>query len=362
MLRNYFFYFLLVFISFPTIAQETELLLFDKTEHDFGLVREEEGEVRHTFTFVNKHDAPISLLNVVAGCGCTASDFTKTPVKPNDTGFVEIAYTTARRPGKFSQAVTVIIDLEGYPRQNIIVKGEVLPRVPTILDNYPIGLGNLHFKTTHLAFGKIKNTHKVTQAIPFYNNWDRRMRLRLDNPPSFISYKFKPRRLGAKEEGKLYITYDASKKGDYGLVFTQLTIRTNDESAPDKKFFISADIQEDFSHLNLEELKNAPVMDVEEAVFNFDSVRENTAVKHKFHFTNTGQSVLKVRKISTSCGCTASALSSYEIAPGEDGFIEVTFNSHRKRGYQRHTITVITNNPHNPVKQLVMEGYVKAPR
>jgi len=347
-----------VLLNISIYSQDNPYLKFEKTKHDFGIVEEELGTVSHVFTFINIHNKPITLRNVVSGCGCTASDYTKTPINPKEKGFVKVTYTTTNRPGRISQVVTIITDLEEQNNFSLSISGEVSPRKRTKADEYPIAMGNLRFMTTHLSFGKIKNTHTVTLPLDIYNHWTQPMWLKLIDVPEFITYKFVPEVLNIGEEGQLLITYNAPIKNDYGLVFDKMQIQTNDDMAAIKEFYISAELEEDFSKLTLNDLKNAANMHVEELVFNFDTINIGDVVKHKFTFKNTGHDILHLRKIATSCGCTASEVSSRALATGEEGWIEVVFNSHGKRGFQRQTITVITNNPHNPSIQFVMQGYV----
>ncbi len=362
----FIFAFSKVFFTLFATAQNSDFLGFGKTVHDFGTIREEKGKVDYTFMFRNNHDTLVTIVNVVAGCGCTASDFTQTPLAPGDTGYLQVTYTTTNRPGPFEQRVTVVTDIffDDGTRffKHIHVKGDVTPRVPTTLDNYPIGHGKLHFNTSHLSFDKIKNTRDSTLVLGLYNNWDKPMRLDLSDPPDFISYQFKPAVLEPDSEGKLYITYHAKLKGDYGLVFDQLTITTDDNDIPQKQFFISADIREDFSGMTSRALRNAPKIKIEKAEVSFDTISSGDVYEYTFHFSNTGKRPLLLRKITSSCACVTIEASSLRVEPQAEASIKAVFNSANRAGFQRHTITVITNAPEKPIAYLVLQGHVIPPR
>ncbi len=62
-----------------------------------------------------------------------------------------------------------------------------------------------------------------------------------------------------------------------------------------------------------------------------------------FHFTNTGDADLIISSVSASCGCTASKFTKDRIKPGEQGQIEVTFDSSGQKGIQNKTVTVLCN-------------------
>lgn len=63
------------------LPSTTSGIKWDKDTHDFGEL--EKGKpVAHQFTFVNTSKETILLTNVKASCGCTATNYTKTPIKP----------------------------------------------------------------------------------------------------------------------------------------------------------------------------------------------------------------------------------------------------------------------------------------
>ncbi|HLT08956.1 MAG TPA: DUF1573 domain-containing protein [Cyclobacteriaceae bacterium] len=79
---------------------------FANTEFDFGTITE--GKVvEHEFEFTNVGQAPLVISNVQASCGCTTPDWTKTPVKPGDKGFIKVQFNSAGKAGVQSPTVTI---------------------------------------------------------------------------------------------------------------------------------------------------------------------------------------------------------------------------------------------------------------
>lgn len=79
---------------------------FNEIEYDFGTI--EEGKVvEHTFKFINEGQAPLIMSNVAASCGCTTPDYTKTPVKPGEEGFVKVVFDSKAKTGVQSPTVTI---------------------------------------------------------------------------------------------------------------------------------------------------------------------------------------------------------------------------------------------------------------
>jgi len=82
---------------------------------------------------------------------------------------------------------------------------------------------------------------------------------------------------------------------------------------------------------------------------------------YTFTLTNNGKSDLIIRRVRTSCGCTAVAPSTKTIAAGESAPVKVTFNSRGKHGRQSKSITVITNDPKTPTTTLRITSNVIVP-
>ncbi len=77
-----------------------------------------------TFEFKNTGTTAVVITNVKAACGCTATEYTKTPVKPGETAKVVATYNAAAK-GPFSKSVTVTTSAEETPKV-LVFKGKVI--------------------------------------------------------------------------------------------------------------------------------------------------------------------------------------------------------------------------------------------
>lgn len=100
------------------------------------------------------------------------------------------------------------------------------------------------------------------------------------------------------------------------------------------------------------ETTGGPHIVFEESAYDFGKVRKEETVKHDFKFKNTGDATLIIGDIKTTCGCTGTLLSKKEISPGEEGNIEVTFQTGASSGLKKKSIYVNSNDPHQPAIQL----------
>jgi hypothetical protein len=85
-------------------------------------------------------------------------------------------------------------------------------------------------------------------------------------------------------------------------------------------------------------------------------VQQGPQVTGEFEFTNTGNSVLEIKKIAPSCGCTGVVVDEKkEYQPGEVGKIKFTFNTEGRSGINEKHISVESNDLKNPSKMVTFK-------
>jgi hypothetical protein len=67
------------------------------------------------FEFKNTGKTAVIITNVKASCGCTATDYTKTPIQSGETAKVTATYNAAAK-GAFSKTVTVTTNADETPK------------------------------------------------------------------------------------------------------------------------------------------------------------------------------------------------------------------------------------------------------
>ncbi len=101
---------------------------FNEEKHDFGKVPQG-TPVTTVFTFTNIGQEPLILTDVRPTCGCTIADYTKTPVKSNESGFIKITYNAAYA-APFTKTIVVTSNSK-TPVKNLIIVGEVVAKAAT---------------------------------------------------------------------------------------------------------------------------------------------------------------------------------------------------------------------------------------
>jgi archaellum component FlaG (FlaF/FlaG flagellin family) len=120
--------FLLVTLLFAGVAfAQNVAISFDKTSHDFGKIKEQDGLATITFTVKNTGTEPLVISRVQASCGCTTPTWTKDPILPGKTGTITASYNPANRPGTFVKTISVFSNA-GADAKILTIKGEVIPK------------------------------------------------------------------------------------------------------------------------------------------------------------------------------------------------------------------------------------------
>ncbi|WP_442266072.1 DUF1573 domain-containing protein [Tenacibaculum sp. ZS6-P6] len=89
---------------------------------------------------------------------------------------------------------------------------------------------------------------------------------------------------------------------------------------------------------------------------NYGKIALGSDGKRVFEFTNTGDAPLIIKDIKSTCGCTVPSKPEKPIMPGENGKIEVSYDTKRPGGFSK-AITIYSNAKQER-KMLKIKGYI----
>ena len=94
---------------------------------------------------------------------------------------------------------------------------------------------------------------------------------------------------------------------------------------------------------NIADIKG-PAITWEKNTHDFGDIIQGDKVSHIYRFTNTGSNPLIITNVEVTCGCTIpKGWPRDPIMPGDNGVLEVLFNSSGKFGRQNKVVTVVSN-------------------
>jgi hypothetical protein len=106
----------------------------------------------------------------------------------------------------------------------------------------------------------------------------------------------------------------------------------------------------------------APKIVFKDEAHDFGHVPRGPELQYNFKFTNKGSTLLKIERVQTSCGCTgANVGEKTEYKKNESGEIKITFNTQGRSGHQEKVISVFSNDPETPQKDLKISCEVDEP-
>ncbi len=102
-----------------------------------------------------------------------------------------------------------------------------------------------------------------------------------------------------------------------------------------------------------------PNLTLSEEQWNFGTIIQGEKAAHIFKIKNTGDAELIIYNVRTSCGCTATLLSSNNILPGKTAELNVSFNSEGYRDSFTKQVYLSSNDPEEPHKTITISGLIK---
>lgn len=87
---------------------------WNSTEINLGEIQQSKP-VTIEYEFTNTGDSPVIITSVQASCGCTATDYSKTPVGPGEKTKIKAVFNAANK-GAFKKQVTVITSADENPQ------------------------------------------------------------------------------------------------------------------------------------------------------------------------------------------------------------------------------------------------------
>ena len=166
------------------------------------------------------------------------------------------------------------------------------------------------------------------------------------------------------DSARLSVNY--TNVGSSSHLDNYVTINTNDPNNPNLRIFITRAVPRTGPTLSEMpkdsvggQLSPAPIIYFPETEHNFGKMKQGEVSSYTFKFINKGNSTLRIRDITTSCGCTAALVKDKEIAPGKEGEVRVDFDSSGKMGKLVRKVTILCNDPKDVYKTLLIYADVE---
>ena len=95
------------------------------------------------------------------------------------------------------------------------------------------------------------------------------------------------------------------------------------------------------------DLSKLPVITFVKTTHDFGDVSAGESIRYSFKFKNEGKSDLIISAAKAGCGCTVANFPKTPIKPGEENYIDITFDSKGTAGFQNKSISIVSNTQPN---------------
>ncbi|MBR5102664.1 MAG: DUF1573 domain-containing protein [Muribaculaceae bacterium] len=347
----------------PLLAADNGVVTWVSDVHDFGTFKEEIGKVTHEFLLVNTGDSPLTIVQVRPTCGCTTGEFSHMPVQPGDTTTISVTFDPENRPGQFTKDIWVVTN--GTPnRSRITIKGNVIGSAKTVSDKFPVSVGPIKMSTAVVPLGEINQNNAKLGYINVYNTAPDTMLITFSDYEKPLRPEAVPDTVPPGQRSTITVFYDAHFAPLIGLntstaMVTAKPLHPSSQSTMGMgQIEVMAQVREDFSRLSEEKLKHAPVVTIVDEKVDFKTFSEPKTVK--IEVKNKGKDPLIIRRVQTyDKGITASC-DITKVKKGKTANVSITVDpALLGEKLLNNTITIITNDPENPVLDVRLVGIIK---
>ncbi len=359
-MKNWKFILIFLMVANQLAAQVLKPLQFRDEIYDFGTVVEANGPVTFEFEFTNVAGRPVKILGVKASCGCTTPNWTKDPVQPGKTGFIQARFDPKGRPGYFTKTLTVTTDADagGLILQ---IKGTVSSDNKDGLTEFGSPKGNWKMKASALNLGKIfLKDEFVVRDFEIINSGEKAIAyLNKYEGPEYIKIALQPNVLQPGERGSLRLSFNGKLKNQYGFQSDNIVLYTDDDKEAKKSFSVFATLEDYFPALSSAEIAKAPKMRIGEPNVDMGRIKQNQAVVREVMVSNLGKSTLELRSIQGNCECITVLTNKKFVKAGESSVLKISLDPQDRKGTQQKSVTIYSNDPKNPVQRITLAAYVE---
>ena len=219
----------LFFCSAPKLCAQSNApkTVFKEVKHNFGIIAEDGGSVKHDFVFTNKGNSPLIVMRVTSDCGCTTPRVTQSAIEAGQDGVLTVEYDPQGRPGAFMKKVRVYTNAEVEPLI-IEISGNVATRGGAEKGEFISLIGELQVSTKHLVFPTASQQRASNVRLVVNNNYKHPIDLELTSQSGLFTMSKKVLSLGVSEPSEVIFTSNIADTVKPGIYTTPVIVQLRD--------------------------------------------------------------------------------------------------------------------------------------
>lgn len=333
----------LVSVASVTASAQAKMVVDNPTNRVGEILFQTPKQV--VFTFQNKGNKPLEIIDVKPSCGCTQADWTRGAIAPGQRGQITAVYD-ALMLGTFQKELAVYTTADKNPVY-LEMEGRVVTKKLDYAGDFPIDLGNVRLNTNYLEFDDVNRGDHPVAELQVFNQERTPYRPQLMHLPAYLSVQCFPEVIAAGRMGRIRVTLDSEKLGILGLNQTRIYLSRymGDKVSEKNEILVSSVLLPDFSNLTVEQLAVAPKMTLsqDELTFEMGSKSKLTQI---VTISNEGKEPLNIRSVQVFNQALEVSVGNRTIEPGKSTQMKVTVNAkYLKKAKNRPRVLLITNDP-----------------
>lgn len=348
---------MLLVLTFSAAAQAEDIVWLEDT-YNFGMIKEEDGNVTCTMRFVNNSSRKISVLSARASCGCTQPKYPKESINPGDTAAIEVTYLPAGRPGRFEK--TVNVTFSPNTKSTLTVKGIVIGTSKTIEKRFPCDAGVMKLRSSTVMLGEVRKGRTKTEFLDAYNISADTIYPQWEGLPDYMGIAPGSDFIAPADYASYAFYINSIKCPKYGLVKETVTLYPNGKQASDPvEVEVMATVVDDFSKLSDAQRLKAPVIATSPEKINFGVITPMTNLTATFSIKNNGENEMIIRRIYSTDPAIGVQYKKDRVKSGKSVEVTVTVNSFAlPEEILNSCISIVTNCPDDPIHELRVVGEI----
>lgn len=203
-------------------------------------------------------------------------------------------------------------------------------------------------------FGKVRQGEIVEYVFQFINAGEDTLKvIDISTSCGCAAGLLTKKEYAPKDTGFLRVKFDSY--GKLGNQVHRIYIRTNDIFNPLTVLIVRA-------YVYLSEDKSSdrpkPIILLEKTYYDFGKIKDDETYSVNIPLKNIGDDVLIIGEVISNCSCIEAIPKSRRIQPRKSSELKVMFNPTNLIGMITRTIQIFTNDPHNRVVYLTIQGEV----
>ena len=248
-----------------------------------------------------------------------------------------------------------LLDADGIILDGFIVQGRFLLADTLTLESYR----NDHFpfKAQEQVFniGRGFTNQEFSKVFTLYNFGGDSLDLtNVASENDNLKFYFNPSLIGHNQFTRMELLYSPNQTKRIGFNRENLNLR-------DEKGELIAVLPVQYTlEENLKTMNDAsPQLSLSLLTYDFKVMKTGTLKQVSITLSNSGDADLTLYKIESNCDCLSYSLKDEVLLPGQSSELVVQFNAAQRLGFERKTLAIFSNDPHESTRVLVFKAHVK---